>query len=434
MRNPLRRRHVPRQVRTVLLLLLFVVAYVVPLCFFFLRAGTDTFKDGPRPGEAFISDAAFFQCLTDRLSHKADSPARIPYVLMPVTMDYQDIKQFFCNVTAPMTYVMFINNGQFSPLRSLLDRLADELNDYVDKNLFIIHHPENTGYASAVNEGLQHALTFSVAQVPWIFITNADVRFAPGLIPDFVTQTNEKTRTQEDRIRRLEAEVAAESAALTDVPDRRFTFRSSRPPVVTAAALPYRVRTLPVEEMAKEFAGTYGVFYTDSKPFMATFALSRLTIATVGFFDENYYPAYGEDHDYVWRMTALGYKYHTSKPGQFVHFENANINAGGETRSRGIFKYTAYFTQSIKFMRMSYQPFRLHYRRTKWFPGHRVLEAETGRRPLPFNGSIPVDMWVLDAVRRKVIWEIGENIRCRRDYKYYNTSLLNFSVPPAAAT
>ncbi|CBZ27568.1 beta galactofuranosyl transferase [Leishmania mexicana MHOM/GT/2001/U1103] len=422
------RRRMAKLVRIGLYTLLFLMGYFVPLIIFYNRSGTDTFVDTSRPGEAVISDENFFHCVAERLSYKEEHPARIPYVLIPVTMDYQDIKQLFCNTTAPMTYITFINNGMFLPLRSLLDRLAVELGHYVDKNLFIIHHPENIGYAAAVNEGLRHALSFSVAQVPWVFITNADVRFAPGLIAEFVAQTKEKTEGQLERIRSLDLEVIAEARTLENVPDPRFAFHSNSYPIITASSLPYRIRTMPPQEMKKQFADTYGIFYTDYKEFMATFALSRLAIATVGFFDENYYPAYGEDHDYLWRMAALGYKKYFSERGKYVHYENANLKVDEAARNRGIFKSTVYFIQSMKFGRMNHQPFRLQYRRAKWFPDSVTLYPEIGNKPLPFNGTIPVDMWVLDTERRRFIWEVGENIRCHYDYKPYNMKLLDFAV------
>nr|ADG26596.1 glycosyltransferase [Leishmania donovani] len=422
------RRRMRPFVRAWLYTLLFLMGYLGPLIIFYRRSREETFTDIARPGEVFISDESFFRCVADRLSYNEQQSASIPYVLIPVTMDYQDIKQLFCNITVPMTYIMFINNGEFHPLRSLLNRLAVELKDFVDKNLFIVHHPENIGYAAAVNEGLRHALQFSIEQVPWVFITNADVRFAPDLIPEFVSQAHAKTRNQREILRMLDEEVAAEARTLRNVPDQRFAYRSSELPVVSASSLPYRIRTMAPEEMKRQFADTYGVFYTDSKEFMATFALSRLAIATVGFFDENFCPAYGEDHDYVWRMKALGYKSYMSMRGKYVHFENANLNADGAARNRGIFRSTAYFMQSMRFERMNYELFRLEYRRNKWFSVEGTLYQETGRKPLPFNGTIPVDTWVLDPQRLRSIYEIGEGMRCRSSYKYYNTELLQFSA------
>lgn len=413
-----------------MILALFLIGYLFPLVCFFRRSLQETFDDAPRKGEAYVSENEFFECVGERLSYKSDHPARIPYVLVPVTMDYQDLKHLFCNITAPMTYIMLINNGEFKPLRGLLDRLERHLQVYMNKNLFIIHHPENTGYASAVNEGLRHVITFSVKEVPWVFVTNADVRFGPKLISNFVHVVQDKTKNQEDRLQQLDAEVAREAEMAAVLPDRRFAYRNSSLPIVTATSLPFRIRVMPYEEMKKQFNGTYGIFFTNSVEHMATFAISRLLLATVGLFDENYYPAYGEDHDYVWRLEALGFGKYLSPKGQFIHFENANLDVIADTRTRGITKYTAYSIQGLKFGRMNYQPFRLHYRWSKWFPGNPILDASEGRKQLPFDGQIPVDMWVLDAKRRNTIWQIGENKLCRRHYQLYNLSVLNFTVAP----
>ncbi|KPA79379.1 beta galactofuranosyl transferase [Leptomonas pyrrhocoris] len=413
-----------------LIVALFVVGYLFPLVFFYERSLRETFFDAPRNGETFISDEEFYACVGERLASKSDHPGRIPFVLMPVTMDYQDLKNFFCNITAPMTYIMLINNGEFKPLRGLLDRLERKLELYMNKNLFITHHPENIGYASAVNEGLRYVMSYTVKEVPWVFITNADVRFSTVLVPDFVRNVNEKTKDQEDRLRKLNEEVAQEAVTASNVPDRRFTYRSSTLPIITATSLPYRIRVMPYTEMRKQFADTYGIFFTSSKPHMATFVLSRLLLATVGLFDENYYPAYGEDHDYVWRLEALGFGQYVSPEGQFIHFENANLNVNADVKTRGVAKYTAYTIQGLKFGRMNYQPFRLYYRRSKWFPDSTVLDVDHGRKMLPFNGSIPVDMWVLDSKRRNTIWLIGEAKLCRRDYQLYDLNLLRFTVSP----
>ncbi|KAG5512084.1 hypothetical protein JKF63_07548 [Porcisia hertigi] len=415
-------------VRIALYLLLLTIAYLAPLCVYFERHVWVTFEDTHRPGETFISDERFFQCMADRLSQSEEHSNRIPYVILPVTLDYQDIKVLFCNITAPITYVMFINNGEFVPLRKLLDRLSDKMSDYLDKRLFIIHHPENVGYAAAVNEGLRHALTFSVERVPWVFITNADVRFGQGLIEDFIAKVNKETENQTTRIKELEAEVAAEPTALKNVADARFTYRSDKLPVVTAPSLPYRIRAMPPEEMVREFEDTYGVFYTSHVPYMSTFALPRLTIATVGFFDENNYPAYGEDNDYAWRIDALGFKVYCSKRGRYVHIENANLNVDNLSKKYGSYKYTAYAQQSLKFVRMHYPRNRIEYRRTKWFPDQQNVETHKGRMPLPFRGNLPVDMWVMDTQRLKMIIDIGEGRRCRFVGMFYNLSLLDFNV------
>ncbi|KPI82607.1 beta galactofuranosyl transferase, partial [Leptomonas seymouri] len=273
---------------------------------------------------------------------------------------------------------MLINNGEFKPLRDLLERLEKKLPTYMNKNLFISHHPENTGYAAAVNEGLRRVLTYPVKEVPWVFITNADVRFGGTLIPEFVKVVNTYTKDQEIRIQKLQDEVAKEAQELTTVTDRRFTYRSDKLPVVTAPSLPYRIRIMPYSKMRTQFGGIYGMFFTNTIPHMATFALARLTLETVGFFDENYYPAYGEDHDYVWRMHALGFRDYLWRRGPYVHYEFSNINANAGIRENGIATYPAYTVPSSKFRRMNHVPFLNYYRRTKWFPGNKQLRPEDG--------------------------------------------------------
>ncbi|KPI89304.1 beta galactofuranosyl transferase [Leptomonas seymouri] len=410
---------------------LLAALYLFSLLWFYKRSLADTFVDAPRKGETFISDEGFFACVRARLSHSSEDPGRIPFFLAPVTMDYQDLKQLFCNITVPITYIMLINNGEFKPLRDLLERLEKKLPTYMNKNLFIIHHPENIGYAAAVNEGLRRVLTYPVKEVPWVFITNMDVRFGGTLISEFVQNVNEKTDDQKEWIARLNREVAKEAVNLINVTDPRFTYRSSQSPIVTAPSLPHRIRVMPYSEMRTQFAGIYGMFFPNSEPHMATFALSRLTLETVGFFDENYYPAYGEDHDYVWRMHALGFLDFLSPKGRYVHFHCANLEVNAEVLTRGVAKYTAYTAQSLKFHRMNHQPYRLYYRKVKWFPDSRLLEPEDGpeRSLLPFRGSIPVDLWVLDPNRRESIRLVGEGKLCRRHYRYYDMNLLNFTSP-----
>ncbi|KAK7199572.1 hypothetical protein NESM_000936500 [Novymonas esmeraldas] len=54
------------------------------------------------------------------------------------------------------------------------------------------------------------------------------------------------------------------------------------------------------------FAGFYGELYPDDTLQTAYWAVSRLALEVVGLFDENCYPAYFEDTDYIRRMHLLG--------------------------------------------------------------------------------------------------------------------------------
>lgn len=55
------------------------------------------------------------------------------------------------------------------------------------------------------------------------------------------------------------------------------------------------------------FHGHYGKLYLVPDQHSA-FAVTRLMVSTVGYFDENLYPAYDEDIDWNFRMNALGFR------------------------------------------------------------------------------------------------------------------------------
>ncbi|KAK7197613.1 hypothetical protein NESM_000711900 [Novymonas esmeraldas] len=75
------------------------------------------------------------------------------------------------------------------------------------------------------------------------------------------------------------------------------------------------------------FAGFYGELYVDSAPQTAYWAVSRLALEVIGLFDENCYPAYFEDTDYIRRAALLGFRRFTV-PGS----ERTVLHIGGGSR------------------------------------------------------------------------------------------------------
>ncbi|KAF8289548.1 hypothetical protein TcBrA4_0136340 [Trypanosoma cruzi] len=53
--------------------------------------------------------------------------------------------------------------------------------------------------------------------------------------------------------------------------------------------------------------------------------LTRLAISTVGYFDENFYPAYVEDVGYSLRLRLLGFQERNVLYGKFVHRGSSSI-------------------------------------------------------------------------------------------------------------
>lgn len=389
-----------------------------------------------RPHEKVLSDNEFVRCLSNSLSRALTNGSKpadtIPFLIIPVTMDVYDLKHLFCNITAPISKIMLINNGNFSVMEKLVDLVKLKLAEFVDRQLFITHHRENTGYSGAINEGLRKSLEFPIKEVPWVLICNADVRFSQDLFPKMTAIIEKETAADGEIMASLQTEVDEENAEVangsTSKFDNKFAYHSSEGNIVTSQLLPKRIRMMSDKEMQKQFKEHYGIFYPSHSPDMAAFVLTRLIISTVGFFDENYFPAYGEDDDFRWRAQALGFKSYNMSPGLFRHYNNANLRAALLADNLGIFKSRTIKKQFMQFKRMNYQPFRLSYRRLKWFPGMNYLDVNEGREPLPFKGSIPVDMWILDHKRYQSIRDVGEAKICNSGYSEYNSSLLE-SIP-----
>ncbi|EPY29656.1 galactofuranosyltransferase [Strigomonas culicis] len=318
---------------------------------------------------------------------------------------------------------MLINNGIFSPLRNLL---AQTSTLGLDDRLFYKDHPENIGYAAAVNEGFHTALALSSEQVPWVYVSNCDVRFHPTFLSEFVVKVNTETVQDAPLLLRLSQLVQQENiSSRPSLSDRS---------VGKARLLPDYVRRNPLKKENRIFEGRYGLFFPNCFFEMSSFAVSRLHLETVGLLDENFYPAYGEDFDYKWRSEALGFKFVTSRCGLFKHYENANLKiltAPINIEFPISVLHRSEFPQYVRFQRMNYHPIRKEYRRAKWFPFSRTITVDSGRVLLPFNGKLPVDMWVRDPERSLTIWRIGEGLQCACEYRKYNISLLDH-LPYAA--
>ena len=65
-------------------------------------------------------------------------------------------------------------------------------------------------------------------------------------------------------------------------------------------------------------------------PDFACFAFSKTTWEIVGEFDENFYPAYFEDNDYVYRCLLAGRQPVRSQNSPFYHYGSRTQNAGGK--------------------------------------------------------------------------------------------------------
>lgn len=73
-------------------------------------------------------------------------------------------------------------------------------------------------------------------------------------------------------------------------------------------------------------------------PHFSCFMITKNTIERVGWFDDNFAPAYFEDNDYCHRCVLSGYMPVRSQSAIFYHYGSATQNAGKRVVSSDLFK------------------------------------------------------------------------------------------------
>ncbi|ESS61029.1 beta galactofuranosyl glycosyltransferase [Trypanosoma cruzi Dm28c] len=207
--------------------------------------------------------------------------------------------------------------------------------------------------------------------------------FSPDLLPNLLRDVHEMTRHDAARMDELAAEVANEPSEYSPVLRRglrvlRSTVNDNR--LSTSALLPDRIRYSSVKEREKIFSKHYGHFcaYYKSSCFTSVM-LTCLAISTVGYFDENFYPAYVEDVEYSLRLRLLGFQERNALCGKFVH--------------RG--------SSSIRFCNKMELPDALWYRRVKSLMTNQPYAKMKWNRPRvcsggykkTYDGMFPLDVW-----------------------------------------
>ncbi|KPA82051.1 beta galactofuranosyl glycosyle transferase [Leptomonas pyrrhocoris] len=269
----------------------------------------------PRVGERAISFMEFIGCLEQRLQVNrktktelpiSDDKPFIPYLVLPVTFELRDIKQFVCNVTVPFKHLMYVQNGPLYSTSEFLD--ATEAVFSFTTRLQIRRYPKNIGYAGALNVAMRHAMTFPFEEVPFFTTSNNDVRFPGDALVHALPKFLSASMSGAGLLKEFMAEVATEPNEYTPEVFRAVPLRSwdGEHVVVTSRYLPDRVRYMNADERKKIFRSHAGVLFPDWSVQAAFYALTRLAIETAGFFDENCYPAYWEDPDYMQRVRFLG--------------------------------------------------------------------------------------------------------------------------------
>ncbi|KAF8304578.1 hypothetical protein TcBrA4_0048020 [Trypanosoma cruzi] len=123
--------------------------------------------------------------------------------------------------------------------------------------------------------------------------------------------------------------------------------------------------------------------------------LTRLAISTVGYFDENFYPAYVEDVDYSLRLRLLGFRERNVLCGKFVHRGSSSIRFSNEMELPDALWYRR--VNSL----MTNQPYVV----MKW----NGLKACCDGYKEPYDGMVPLDVWVKGEARIQRIRAYGHD-------------------------
>ncbi|PWU82983.1 putative beta galactofuranosyl glycosyltransferase [Trypanosoma cruzi] len=316
-------------------------------------------------------------------------------MVVPLMLDLMDFRRMMCNISVPIRLLVLVQNGREAMLSLYLQEL-ERVYGWSGR-LVVSRHPENIGYSAAVNIGLRLALSLPARGSAFCFVTNSDVMFSPDLLPNLLRDVHEMTRHDAARMDELAAEVANEPSEYSPVLRRglrvlRSTVKDNR--LSTSALLPDRIRYASAKERAKMFSKHYGHFCAYYKgTCFASVMLTRLAISTVGYFDENFYPAYVEDVDYSLRLRLLGFQERNVLYGKFVHRSNYNIRLSEQLELPDALWY-----RRVKSL-MTNQPYVM----MKW----KGLKACCNGYKEPYNGMVPLDVWVKDEARIQRIRATG---------------------------
>ncbi|KAF5215936.1 hypothetical protein ECC02_011333 [Trypanosoma cruzi] len=338
-------------------------------------------------------------------------------MVVPLMLDLMDFRRMMCKISVPIRLLVLVQNGREAMLSLYLQEI-ERVYGWSGR-LVVSRHPENIGYSAAVKIGLRLALSLPHEEVPFVFVTNSDVKFSPDLLPNLLRDVHEMTRHDAARMDELAAEMANEPSEYSPVLRRGLrvlcsTVNDNRLP--TSALPPDRMHYASVKEREKAFSKHYGHFCAYCKGTCFTSVmLTRLAISMVGHFDENFYPAYVEDVDYSLRLRLLGFQDRNVFYGKFVHRGSSNIR----------------FSNKMEL------PDALWYRRVKSLSANKPYVVMKWNRPRacsggykePYNGMVPADVWVKDEARIQRIRVHGhDEIRRVPSIDYDRTLLYPFTT------
>jgi GT2 family glycosyltransferase len=381
----------------------------------------------------------------------------IPLLITPLTGDVRFFPYFTCSIDVPVRYHLVIQNERDAETVAAIDELQRRFGD--SGRLLVIRNRYNRGYSGSMNQGFEWALKErSMAEVPWVFACGVDTIFEQGLLANMVKVVENNTLGDAAMLQALAEEVAMEERLVREgnfsyyerwAPRGRplKVLRSGFPGVPlnvrTAPLMPDRVRytvadenrengSFSATELKSRFFGNYVASVTPIPFAVGTVVITRLALSTVGFFDENYFPAYMDDIDMRWRHFSYGFAaifaedYGTVR--RWHHYNAPNLRGGGPFSDPILEKYGIEDNYSRRAFGSYLSRAKGLYDKLKHGPrdtgGVWRESVEKGKYLYTrFNVSrYPADTWVLDATVQECMFRHTYNYETKTWTRPWNCS------------
>lgn len=255
---------------------------------------------------------------------------KIPVIGAPVVNSTYWITRLIMSVDYPVENFVIINNNGRGELDDELDRLTKINHKFID-NIKVVHMPANIGCAGAWNLIIKCYML-----APYWIIANDDVAFGPGLLKEMADHINAD----------------------------------------------------PILGMIHPNAGDFNIGAWD------LFLIRDNIVNMFGLFDENTYPAYCEDADYIMRMHHRPIRKIIGLQSKYMH------GHGDSTMYYETGSQTVKNEEGLKAKLDHSNNLNIEYLSKKWGESWRKISPNKD----PFEGQetpISITTWDLDFVRQK---------------------------------
>lgn len=207
-------------------------------------------------------------------------------VICPVLNCLNYTQQFIRTLGKDFKYrLIIINNGSTDGTSAYLSRLSKEM------DLTVINFPANLGVSYAWNTGIKYAIEHWNSK--YFLIPNNDILLYKKTIPRLIDAFKNK------------------NVVLTT----SFNVNNGEP-------LPTSIED--IDDLFSE--------KITEEPDFSCFMISKECVDKVGYFDENFYPAYFEDNDYHYRINLAGLKAIKTTRSVYFHFGSQTIKNDSKIR------------------------------------------------------------------------------------------------------